>query len=152
MLPSGAQESEPRPAGPAPPKAPSLAHRGSPSPVLTQSSLCVGVLTSASYKDTGYVEPGPTLRISFKAPRPREQTCGCQGEGARGGREREIRVNTCKLSYTGWTNDEVLLQSTENYVQRTVIHHMEKNMEKNVYNSHFAVQKKLTLEINYAWI
>lgn len=75
---------------------------------------------------------------------PRGGGSGRKGEG--------VRVNTCKLSYTGWTNDEVLLQSTENYVQRTVIHHMEKNMEKNVYNSHFAVQKKLTLEINYAWI
>ena len=32
----------------------------------------------------------------------REQTCGCQGEGAGGGMEREVGVSTCELLYIEW--------------------------------------------------
>ena len=54
--------------------------------------------------------------------RYREQTCGCQG----GGMDWEFGVSRCKLLYTGWINNEVLLYSMGNYIQYPVINHNEK--------------------------
>ena len=59
--------------------------------------------------------------------RHRKQTCGCQGE-AGGGKDWEFGINRCKLLYTEWINNKVLLQSTGNYIQYPVINHNKKRM------------------------
>ena len=46
--------------------------------------------------------------------RHREQTCGCQAGG--GWMEWEFGISRCKLSYTEWINNKVLLYSTGNYI------------------------------------
>ena len=51
--------------------------------------------------------------------RHREQTCGCQGGG--GGMHWEFGVSKCKLVYTTWINNKILLYSTGNYTQYPVI-------------------------------
>ena len=62
--------------------------------------------------------------------RRRQQTAGGQGRGCWGRNGREVVVSRCKLSYIEQTNNKVLLYSTGNYNQYTV---MEKNMKKNVH-------------------
>ena len=44
-------------------------------------------------------------------------------EGSGGGMDWEFRVSRCKLLYTGWINNKVLLYSTGNYIQYPVINH-----------------------------
>ena len=51
----------------------------------------------------------------------REQTCACQGGVSGKGMGWEFEINICKLFYTEWINDKVLLHSTENYIQYPVI-------------------------------
>ena len=46
-----------------------------------------------------------------------------KGEGVGGGMEWEVRVSRCKLLYTEWINNTVLLYSTENYIQYPMINH-----------------------------
>ena len=41
--------------------------------------------------------------------RPREQTCGGQGGGGGGRFEWEVGVSRCRLLYTEWINNKVLL-------------------------------------------
>ena len=55
--------------------------------------------------------------------RHREHTCGCQegGEGREGWTGGWGLVSVCKLLYTEWINNKVLLYSTENYIQHPVI-------------------------------
>ena len=53
----------------------------------------------------------------------REQTCGCQGGGGRSGMDRELGVSRCKLLHLEWISNEVLLHSTENYIQSLGIEH-----------------------------
>ena len=56
--------------------------------------------------------------------RYREQTCSCQGEGESGeGKDWEFEISRCKLLYIGWINYKVMLYSTENYNQYSVIKH-----------------------------
>ena len=62
--------------------------------------------------------------------RHREQTCGCPGGGAGGGKDWEFGISRCKLLYTGWLNNKVLLYSTGNYIQYPVINHNGKEYEK----------------------
>ena len=64
-----------------------------------------------------------------------------KGAGAGGGREREVRANTCEPLHTGWTNDEALLYSTERHVQCTVSTVTEKNRKVTA----TLLYKKLTL-------
>ena len=45
----------------------------------------------------------------------------------------EFGTDQCKLLYTEWINNKVLLYSTGNYSQYPVINHNGKNMENNVY-------------------
>ena len=61
----------------------------------------------------------------------REQTGGCQGGGGEGGMVWEVGISRCKLLYTEWINDKVLLYSTENYIQYPMINHNGKNCFKN---------------------
>ena len=53
----------------------------------------------------------------------REQTCGCQGGWGRRGMEWEFGISRCKLLYIEWINNKVLLCSTGNYIQYSVINH-----------------------------
>ena len=46
--------------------------------------------------------------------------------------EWEFGISRCKLVYTGWINNKVLLYSTGNHIQYPMII-MEKNMKKNIY-------------------
>ena len=49
--------------------------------------------------------------------RHREQTCGCQEGGwGGGGMKWEFGVSRCKLLYTEWINNKVLLYSTGSYI------------------------------------
>ena len=43
--------------------------------------------------------------------------------GVGGGREWEVGVSRCKLLYTEWINNVVLLYSTENYIQYPMVKH-----------------------------
>ena len=52
--------------------------------------------------------------------RHRKQTYGCQG-GLR--KDWELGISKCKLLYTGWINNKVLLYTMENYIQYPVIKH-----------------------------
>ena len=46
-----------------------------------------------------------------------------KGKGAGGGLDWEFGINRCKLLYTVWINNEILLYSTGNYTQYPVINH-----------------------------
>ena len=64
----------------------------------------------------------------------REQTCGCQGGEVWGREGGEVAVSRWKLLYIEWTNNKVLLYSTENYIQYPMINHNGKEyLKKNVY-------------------
>ena len=60
--------------------------------------------------------------------RHREQTCGCEGGG--GGEGMDWEISRCKLSYIGWRNNRILLDSTGNYIQYPVRNHNGKECEK----------------------
>ena len=52
------------------------------------------------------------------------------------GMEWEFGISRCKLLYAGWINNKVLLYSTGNYIQYSVINrNLEKNMKKNTYKT-----------------
>ena len=53
-----------------------------------------------------------------------------KGEGGGGGKDWEFGISTCKLLYTGWINNKVLLHNTGNYIQYPVINHNGKQYEK----------------------
>ena len=53
-----------------------------------------------------------------------------KGEGVEGGMEWEVGISRCKLLYIGWINNKVLLYSTGNYIQYSVINHNGKEYEK----------------------
>ena len=61
-----------------------------------------------------------------------EQTCGCQGEGRGNVMNWEFGVNRCKLFPLEWISNEILLDSTGNYVWSLVMEH-DNVGEKNVY-------------------
>ena len=61
----------------------------------------------------------------------REQTCSCQGGTGR--KNWEFGISRCRLLYTGWINNEVLLYSTWNYIQYPVINHNRKEYEGSIY-------------------
>ena len=46
-----------------------------------------------------------------------------KGEGVGGGMDWDVGVSRCKLLYTEWINNKVLLYSTENYIQYPMINH-----------------------------
>ena len=56
-----------------------------------------------------------------------------KGEGVGGEMEREVGVSRCKLLYTGWISNKVLLYSTENYIQYPVINHNGKEHKRRMY-------------------
>ena len=53
-----------------------------------------------------------------------------KGDGVGGGMEWEVRLSRCKLLYTGWIHNKVLMYSTENYIQYPVINHNGKEFFK----------------------
>ena len=67
-----------------------------------------------------------------------------------GGKEEkdwEFGISRYKLLYIGWINHKVLLYSTGNCIQYTVINHNGKEYEK-----HFAEEINTTFYINYTSI
>ena len=56
-----------------------------------------------------------------------------KGEELEGGRQWEVGVSRCKLSHTEWINNRALLWSAENYIQYSMINHMEKILKRDVY-------------------
>ena len=46
-----------------------------------------------------------------------------KGEGEDSGIDRDFGVGRCKLSHLEWISNEILLYSTETYVQSLVIEH-----------------------------
>ena len=72
-----------------------------------------------------------------------KQTCGCQGEWGRSGRNWEFGVNRCKLLLLEWKSNEILLCSTGNYVWSLVMEHdtvRKMNAYMYVWLGHLAVQ------------
>ena len=61
--------------------------------------------------------------------RPRKQTCGCQG-GDGGRLQWEFGISRCKLLYTEWIYNKVLLYSAGNHIQYPVIKYNGKEYEK----------------------
>ena len=55
--------------------------------------------------------------------RHREQICGCHGVGGGSGMDREFGVTRCELLQLDWISKEVLLYSTEDYIQSPGIDH-----------------------------
>ena len=67
--------------------------------------------------------------------RHREQACGYQGGGRKGGMDWEFGISRCKLLHLEWISNEVLPYSTGNYIQSPVIEHGRRQYEKkNVYD------------------
>ena len=57
-----------------------------------------------------------------------------KSEGVGGGMEWEVGVSRCKLLYTEWINNKVLLYSTETYIQYPMINRNGKEyLKKNIY-------------------
>ena len=50
----------------------------------------------------------------------REQTCGCRGGEGGSGMDGEFGVSRCKLLHLEWISDEILLNSTGNYISLLV--------------------------------
>ena len=72
--------------------------------------------THAHTSLTALLTKGPSFRH-------KEQTCGCQGGGGGRGMDWEFGISRCKLLYTGWIDNKVLLYSTGNYIQYLMIKH-----------------------------
>ena len=53
-----------------------------------------------------------------------------RGRGGGGGKDWEFGVGRCKLLYTEWINNKVLLYNTGNYIQYPEINHNGKEYEK----------------------
>ena len=68
--------------------------------------------------------------------RHREQAGGSQGKEVWGGAgmKWKTRVSSCKLLYTEWMINKVLLYGTKNYIQQPMINHNgEEFLRKNAY-------------------
>ena len=83
-----------------------------------------GVPVVAQWKWTIYKYGAnePTHRTE-KTHGRREQTCGCHGGWGRSEMDREFGVGRCKLLHLEGMSNEVLLYSTENYIQSLVMEH-----------------------------
>ena len=69
--------------------------------------------------------------------RNREETCACQGEGLGGEMEWKVGFNRCKLLLIKWIDNKILLFSTENNIQYSMINQNGKEYKKEciyVYN------------------
>ena len=53
-----------------------------------------------------------------------------KGDGGGGGKDWEFGVSRCKLVHIGWINNKIVLYSTGNYIQYSVINHNGKESEK----------------------
>ena len=53
-----------------------------------------------------------------------------EGEGEGGGMDWEFEISRCKLLHIEWINNKLLLYSTRNYIQYSVINHNGKECEK----------------------
>ena len=55
-----------------------------------------------------------------------------RGRGCQGGMDKKFGISRCKLLYTEWINNKVLLYSTGSYVQYPVINNNGKDFEKRI--------------------
>ena len=69
------------------------------------------------------------LSMKHKQTHREDRLVVAKGEG-RGGKDSDFGISSCKLLYVGWINNKVLLYSTENYIQYSVINHNRKEYEK----------------------
>ena len=90
--------------------------------MATQSSIL-------AWKIPWIEEAGRLQPLGF---RDKEQTCSCQG-GTGGGMDCEFGISRCKVLRIEWINNMVLLHSTRNSIQYSVINQNGKNMKKNVH-------------------
>ena len=60
----------------------------------------------------------------------RTDLCLSRGRVGWGGMDWEFGVSRCKLLHIKWINNKVLLYSTDNYIQYSVINHNGKEYEK----------------------
>ena len=58
---------------------------------------------------------------------------------------KKFGINRCKLLYIGWMNNKVLLYSTENYIQYSVINHNGKEYEKIYTLKYIDMYNRITL-------
>ena len=105
---------------------------------LLRTSLFLGKGPSSKGKRTWFIlywtEKKINLFVIVKLRENREQTCACLGGGAGSGVDWESGDSRCKLLHLEWIRNEVLLCSTENYIQSLWWNMMEDNYKKkNVY-------------------
>ena len=87
-----------------------------------------------------------------------QKTDGWLPRGRRGevGQEWEFEISRCKLIYTEWINNKVLLYRTGNYIQHPMINYNGKDMKKNICicitESLYCTEIYIALQINYIWI
>ena len=65
----------------------------------------------------------------------REQTCGYQGRGVRGGMEWKVGISRWKLLHIEYINKKILPYSTGNHIRHPVINHNGKEYFKRLYIS-----------------
>ena len=82
-------------------------------------NVCVYMVELSNLK---YGTDEPIYRTETDAW-PWEQTCGCQRGGGGNGMDWEFVVVGCKLLHLKCISNEVLLDSTGNYIQSLVIEH-----------------------------
>ena len=63
------------------------------------------------------------VNLSMKHKHRQNRLVAAMGVGVGGGIEWEFGISRCKLLYTEWINNKVLLYSTVNYIQYVVISH-----------------------------
>ena len=65
-------------------------------------------------------------------------------EGSGGGRDWEFGISRCKILYVEWINKKVMLYSTGNYIQYSVINHNGKEYEKEDIYTHRHIYVQLS--------
>ena len=82
--------------------------------------LIITVTTMLVLKQEGCIRTfsssGPGSHLQQKRA-DGEETCGCRGGGGGSRVDRESGVNRCKLLPLEWLSNEILLNSTGNYIQ-----------------------------------
>ena len=73
-----------------------------------------------------------------------------KGEGDGGGKNWKFGINRCKLLYTRWIHNKVLLYSTRNYIPYPVINHNGKEYKKKRMYIYICITESLcyTAEVN----
>ena len=78
--------------------------------------------------------------------------CVCQGGGGAGGIDWEVGASRCKLLYTGWINNKILLCSTGNYIQYPVISHNGKECWKRIFKNNICLTFKSLIHFEFIFV